>query len=72
MVVCTWAFIERNRINQHGLQSSVYFLSVWMQLNSDSDKGYSVDVEPLVPMLKLSMNLTVRLSRATVVPPDYK
>ena len=27
MVVCTRAFIERNRIKQHALQSSVYFLS---------------------------------------------
>ena len=32
MVVCTRAFIERNRINQHALQSSVYFLFVWTQL----------------------------------------
>ena len=37
-----------------------------------SDKGYSVDVAPLVPTLKLSINLTVRLSRGTVVPPDLK
>ena len=28
MVVCTRAFIERNRIKRHGLQSSVYFLFV--------------------------------------------
>ena len=34
MVVCTRAFIERNRIKRHGLQSSVYFLFVWMQLMS--------------------------------------
>ena len=32
MVVCTRAFIERNRIKRHGLQSLVYFLFVWMQL----------------------------------------
>ena len=32
MVVCTRAFIDRNRIKRHGLQSSVYFLFVWMQL----------------------------------------
>ena len=32
MVVCMRAFIERNRINQHALQSLLYFLSVWMQL----------------------------------------
>ena len=30
---------------------------------------YSVDVAPLVPTLKLSINLTVRLSNGTVVPP---
>ena len=39
MVVCTRAFIERNRIKRHGLQSSVYFLFVWMQLMTGIDIG---------------------------------
>jgi len=34
--------------------------------------GYSAEAEPLVPMLKLSINLTVFPSSGTVVPPDCK
>jgi len=33
---------------------------------------YSADAAPRVPTLKLSMYLTVRLSRGTTVPPDCK
>lgn len=32
---------------------------------------YSADMDPLVPLLKLSMCLTVCCSRGTSVPPDY-
>ena len=34
--------------------------------------GYSAELEPLVPWLKLSRKRTVSFSRGTVVPPDYK
>lgn len=33
-------------------------------------EGYSADDDPLVPMLKLSINRTVFPSKGTVVPPD--
>ena len=32
---------------------------------------YSADMDPLVPLLKLSTCLTVCCSRGTNVPPDY-
>lgn len=33
-------------------------------------QGYSAEAAPLVPLLKLSINLTVLLSKGTAVPPD--
>lgn len=33
--------------------------------------GYSAELDPLVPWLKLSKKRTVCFSRGTVVPPDY-
>ena len=35
-------------------------------------RKYSAEAEPLVPALKLSINLTVFCSKGTVVPPDCK
>jgi hypothetical protein len=33
-------------------------------------EGYSAEADPLVPILKLSIYLTVLPSKGTVVPPD--
>jgi len=40
------------------------------EINQFSLEGYSADVAPRVPTLKLSIYLTVWLSNGTVVPPD--
>ena len=54
--------IDQRCKDNHGKQLAI--LLSW--------KGYSAEDDPRVPTLKLSMYRTVRLSRGTVVPPDWK
>ena len=45
--------------------------SLWRKMTANPFlRKYSADADPLVPALKLSTNLTVLISKGTVVPPE--
>ncbi len=63
---------ERGRVETLDVGSSLSTVSVVRFFPRPSLKGYSADLDPLAPELKLSMKRTVFFSIGTVVPPDYK